>query len=121
MIRRLGGFVLAVAMLVMAISKDADAEVDLIDINGSPLTMSGWMRTREYVWSFFQAGPVGGTTYENRYNYQANVLRLGLSYQTEGVKFFIEMEDPALINLPGNALAPPPQGALGLGANYYQP
>ncbi len=121
MIRRLGGFVLAVAMLVMAISKDADAEVDLIDINGSPLTMSGWMRTREYVWSFFQAGPVGGTTYENRYNYQSNLLRLGLGYRIEGVRIYAEAEAPALINLPGNAIAPAPQGLLGLGANYYQP
>ncbi len=118
--RRFG--ICIVALLVWAAhGRTADAEVDLLEIGGAPITVSGWMRTREYVWSYFQAGPIGGKTYENRYNYQANVLRLGLSYQTEGVKFFIEMEDPALINLPGNALAPPPQGALGLGANYYQP
>lgn len=110
------------ALLLSAIlSGPADAEVDLIDVNGAPITASGWMRSREYVWSFFQAGSVGGKTYENSYNYQANVLRLGLGYQTEGVKLFAEIEDPAFINLPSNALAPPPQGALGLGANYYQP
>lgn len=102
-------------------TQPARAEVGLVDVNGTPVTLTGWMRTREYVWSYFQAGPVGGKTYENSYNYQANVLRLGLGYETEGVKLFAEIEDPALINLPSNAIAPPPQGTLGLGGNYYQP
>jgi hypothetical protein len=102
-------------------ARPAGAEVDVGYANGSPITLSGWMRTREYVWSFFQAGPIGGKTYENSYNYQANVLRLGLGYTTEDVKLFAETEDPAFINLPSDAIAPPPQGALGLGANYYQP
>src|SRR5438046_9752094 len=92
-----------------------------MEIGGSALTLTGWMRTREYVWSYFQAGPIGGKNYDNSYNYQANVLRLGLGYQTEQLKFFLEFEDPALINLPSHAIAPLPQGALGLGGNYYQP
>ncbi len=108
-------------LLLAAHGPSADAEVDLLDVNGTPITLSAWMRTREYVWSYFQAGRIGGKTYQNSYNYQANVLRLGLGYETEGVKLFAEVEDPALINLPSNAIAPPPQGALGLGGNYYQP
>jgi len=99
----------------------ARAQLVLADVNGSPVTLSGWMRTREYVWSFFQSGPVGGKSYENSYNYQANTLRLGVGYQTEGVNFFAEVEAPAFIDLPSNAIAPAPQGLLGLGANYYQP
>jgi hypothetical protein len=31
----------------------------LFDINGAPVTISGWMRTHEYVWSFFQPGSIG--------------------------------------------------------------
>jgi hypothetical protein len=113
--------VLAVLLQVGVRALPADAEIDLINANGTPITLTGWMRTREYVWSFFQAGPIGGKTYENSYNYQANVLRLGLGYQTEAMKIFAEVEDPALIDLPSNAIAPPPQGTLGLGGNYYQP
>ncbi|HTT74795.1 MAG TPA: alginate export family protein [Candidatus Binataceae bacterium] len=107
---------------LLAVQKlPASAEIDLFDINGAPVTASGWMRTREYVWSFFQAGPIGGKSYQNSYNYQANVLRLGLGYATEDFKLFTEFEDPALLNLPSSAIAPPPPGALGLGGNYYQP
>lgn len=118
--RELGTGLLAVLAMV-CLGSPAEAEFDLFDVNGSPVTASGWMRTREYVWSFFQAGPIGGKTYENSYNYQANTLRLGLGYQIEGVKFFGEAEAPAFINLPSNAIAPSPPGLLGLGANYYQP
>lgn len=104
----LGTGLLAVLAMV-CLGSPAEAEFDLFDVNGSPITASGWMRTREYVWSFFQAGPIDGKTYENSYNYQANTLRLGLGYQIEGVKFFGEAEAPAFVNLPSNAIPPSPQ------------
>ena len=77
------------------------------------------MRTREYVWSYFQPGVIGGKSYENRYNYQANSLRFGLGYKIKGIKFFLEAMNPTLFDLPSHGLAPSPAGALGLGANYF--
>src|SRR5262249_54344617 len=81
--------------------------------------LNAWMRTREYVWSYFQPGVIKHQTYENRYNYQANSLRAGLGYSIEGVKLYVEGMNPTFLDLPSHAIAPTPPGFLGLGANYY--
>ncbi|MGH9353201.1 MAG: hypothetical protein ACRD2G_13745, partial [Terriglobia bacterium] len=108
------------ALIVMSSSSRTEAQISLFKIDGQPLVLSGAMRTRDYLWSFFNPGPVRGALYENQYNYGANVLRLALGYQTRGVKIFTEMMNPLLLGLPDHALAPHPQGALGLGGNYDQ-
>jgi hypothetical protein len=97
------------------------AGVDVAKIAGEPLTMSGWMRTREYVWSYFNRGAPANGQSENQYNYQANVLRIGLGYQLDGVKAFIELMNPSVFDLPSDALPTPGEfsDALGIGANYY--
>lgn len=108
----------AIALLPSAAIK-AHAAIDLISIGGQPLTLSAWMRTREYVWSYFQPGVIKGKTYENRYNYQANSLRVGLGYRINGFGIFVEAMNPTLFDLPSHAIAPAPAGNLGLGANYF--
>jgi hypothetical protein len=105
--------------LLFACSVPAHADIDLISIGGQPVTFSAWMRTREYVWSYFQPGVIAGKSYDNRYNYQANSLRFGLGYKIKGLKFFLEAMNPTVFDLPSHALAPAPAGALGLGANYF--
>lgn len=113
----LGGIFIAIAALIPCPS---EAQVPLFKIDGQPLILSGSMRTRDYLWNFFNPGPVKGTKLENEYDYGANVLRLGLGYGTHGVKIFAEAMNPVFIGLPDNAIAPSPAGALGLGANYFQ-
>jgi len=103
----------------VSLKATARADVDLVSIGGAPVTMSVWMRTREYIWSYFQPGLIGGKTYDNRYNYQANTLRFGLGYQLNGIKFYVEGMNPTLFDLPSHAIAPKPTGQLGLGANYF--
>jgi len=92
----------------------------LFKIAGHPLMLTGSVRTRDYEWSYFNPGPVKNGGSQNEYNYQANVLRLGLGYQRGGVKVFAEMMNPSLFDLPERASAPSPVGALGLGANHFQ-
>jgi len=97
----------------------AFAQIDLLSIGSEPVTLSLWMRTREYVWSYFQPGVIEKKTYENRYNYQSNSLRAGLGYSIKGFKLYVEGMNPTLFDLPSHATAPAPAGFLGLGANYY--
>ncbi len=78
------------------------------------------MRTCEYVWNYFNPGVVANGNNNHQYNFQSNVIRVGAGYKLDGVKFFIEAMNPTLLELPPNALASPPAGALGTGANYYQ-
>ncbi len=106
---------------LLAIPPQDCAAMELTTINGEPLTLSGWARFRDYTWSYFNPGPLPSAVSDNQYNYEALVMRLGLGYQLDGVKFFIEGMNPTMFNLPNDATAPPPRGALGLGANYFAP
>ncbi|MBL8204488.1 MAG: alginate export family protein [Blastocatellia bacterium] len=78
------------------------------------VTLSGNLRTRFESWDWFES-----TTANNEYNFGAATLRLSLSQQREKVEWQIEGAFPLLMNLPTNALAPAPQGQLGLGAAYF--
>jgi hypothetical protein len=70
--------ILIVGALSFAIGSNniARADIDLISIGGEPITLNGWMRTREYVWSYFRPGAIKNQTYDNSYNYQAGRSRL---------------------------------------------
>jgi hypothetical protein len=97
----------------------AFGEINLISVGGEPVILNVWMRTREYIWNYFQPGIIKNATYENRYNYQANSLRAGHGYSIDGVSLYVEGMNPTFFNLPSHAIAPTPAGFLGLGANYY--
>jgi hypothetical protein len=109
-------------VVVFGVNLDAraGADVDLVSIGGDPVTLSIWMRTREYVWSYFNPGKVANGRNNYQYNFQSNVIRIGAGYELDGVNFFAEAMNPSLLELPLNALASAPVGALGTGANYYQ-
>jgi hypothetical protein len=112
---------LAFALFLPALTGTlARAEIDLFSLDGSPVTLTASMRTRETVWSFFNPGPVANGNNNYQYNFQSNVIRFGAGYELDGIRFFAEAMSPAELELPPNALASPPAGALGTGANYYQ-
>jgi hypothetical protein len=73
-------------------------EFELFTLAGRPITITGSVRG----------------------HFQDTFVRLGAGYQIDGVKAFAELMSPALLPLPDDALASPPQGQLGLGANYFQ-
>jgi hypothetical protein len=73
------------------------------------------LRVREYVWNWFQTAG----TYQNQYAYSGDLLRLNFAEKRGALDLDAEIAVPFLLDLPNNATAPAPQGALGLGANYF--
>lgn len=78
------------------------------------VTFTGSLRSRLYVWDWFQAAKGS-----NQYEYSGNLLRLNFSEKLSGWDWDAEFAVPFLLGLPSTATAAAPQGALGLGSNYY--
>ena len=78
------------------------------------IAVTGTLRSRVYAWDWFQP-----TTGENEYGYSGNLLRVNFFEKRKGWDWDAEFAVPFLLGLPDNATAPAPQGALGLGSNYY--
>ncbi|PYR50982.1 MAG: hypothetical protein DMF89_07545 [Acidobacteria bacterium] len=85
----------------------ADPPVAIGDV-----TVFGSLRTRSYSWNWFGASPNGD------YTYPGSLARLGFSQSKKPYDWQLELALPLLLNLPSTAVAPPPQGQLGLGATY---
>ena len=77
-------------------------------------TVTGSYRARVEHWNWFDAPP-----FDDRYTYLGSLLRVGIGRQQPRTDVQIELGIPTVLGLPKNALAPPPQGQLGLGASYY--
>ena len=78
------------------------------------ITFTGSLRTRVESWDWFE--PNSG---DPTYTYSGTTLRFSLSQAKENFSWNTEFAVPILLGLPGNAVAPGAQGALGLGANYF--
>ncbi|HEX4948317.1 MAG TPA: alginate export family protein [Blastocatellia bacterium] len=78
------------------------------------VTVSGSLRARFESWDWFETNAAN-----NEYNFGAATLRLSLSQQREKVEWQVEGAFPLLLHLPTKAIAPAPQGQLGLGAAYF--
>ncbi len=71
-------------------------------------------RLRFESWDWFDSNAANGS-----YGFLASQLRLGLSQQKKQWSWQVELQQPTLLGLPENAVAPAPQGQLGLGASYF--
>jgi hypothetical protein len=100
--------------LVAAAQLNAQNAID-DPIKIGDVTFTASLRTRIYSWDWFQ--PAG--SYENQYNYSGSLLRLNFAEKKGPFDFDFEIAAPLMFNLPVNATAPAPQGALGLGSNYF--
>lgn len=78
------------------------------------ISFSGSLRLRVENYGWFKT-----PGFQDDYTFGAAVLRLSLSQQREKVDWLVEGEFPVLINLPERAIAPAPQGQLGLGGSYF--
>lgn len=85
------------------------------DIKFGDVDFTATLRLREYVWDWFQ--PVA--PYQNQYAYSGDLLRLNFAEKSGSFDFDEELAVPFLLDMPKNATAPAPQGALGLGSNYF--
>jgi hypothetical protein len=73
------------------------------------------LRVREYVWNWFQPT----APYQNQYAYSGDLLRLNFAEKRGALDLDAEIAVPFMLDLPNDATAPAPQGALGLGSNYF--
>jgi hypothetical protein len=102
---------LVVSLLVTTalFGQSADTPLKLGDV-----VVTGTFRTRAYGWDWFE--PSSGN---NQYGYSGNLLRVNFIEHRKGWDWDAEFAAPFLLGLPNTATAPAPQGALGLGSNYY--
>jgi hypothetical protein len=105
--------IIFVVALITAAHAGAQTAPDTIKLGAVDFTAT--LRSRVYVWDWFQ--PAGA--YQNQYAYSGNLLRLNFAAKTDTTDFDAEIAVPFLLGLPTTATAPAPQGALGLGANYF--
>lgn len=78
------------------------------------VTVSGSIRLRSETWNWYDTNNGDGS-----YAFGAGTLRVALSQQKEHFEWLVEGEAPFVMGLPTTAIAPAPQGQLGLGANYF--
>lgn len=78
------------------------------------VTVTGTLRTRVYSWDWF-----GANSGDSQYAYAGALLRLNFAGKRRGWDWNADLAAPVLLGLPDNATAAAPQGALGLGSNYY--
>jgi hypothetical protein len=76
------------------------------------LAVTASLRTRAESWDWFDAGEQG------EYAFLGSLLRAGLGQERSGFGWRAEVAAPVLLGLPDDAVLPPPQGQLGLGAAY---
>jgi hypothetical protein len=104
-----GKLLLVLLPATLVYGQSADPPTKLGDV-----TVTGTLRLRIYGWDWFE--PALGS---NAYSYSGNILRLNFAEQRKGWDWDAELAAPFLLGLPDNATAAAPQGALGLGSNYY--
>jgi hypothetical protein len=76
--------------------------------------ISGSLRIRAEAWDWFDTSLANG-----EYGFGASVLRVSARQQKRTFDWQLELEQPTIFGAPNDAIAPAPQGALGLGANYF--
>lgn len=83
-------------------------------VGQSSLNYHGSIKSRVPVWLWFEAPPAN-----DDYVFSGNLFRFGVGQERARFDWFAELAVPVLLGLPDDAIAPAPQGLLGLGANYY--
>lgn len=78
------------------------------------VALSGSLRVRAENWNWFETSAA-----DHSYTFGASLLRLALGQQKDKFDWQVEGAFPLLVNLPTRAIAPAPQGQLGLGASYF--
>jgi hypothetical protein len=77
------------------------------------VTVSGSARVRAYSWDWFDGSDSGD------YSYPGTIVRAALSQSHKTHDWQVEFALPLVFDLPSSAVAPAPQGQLGLGASYF--
>lgn len=79
------------------------------------LSVSGSLRLRGEFWDWFAPK----SAHDNAYSFFGSVARGAVQWKDDGFDVFVEAQNSSLAGLPDDAVAPAPQGPLGLGAVYF--
>jgi hypothetical protein len=71
-------------------------------------------RNRVELWDWFEAPPAS-----NAYGFMNSLVRVGFGQTKKSMSWRLELLQPSYLGAPSDAIGPPPQGALGLGAAYF--
>jgi hypothetical protein len=78
------------------------------------VNFSGSVRVRAEAWDWFET-----TAADGDYLFLGSLLRFSAAQRLPTLDWQLEAASPLLLGLPDDAIAPAPQGQLGLGASYY--
>jgi hypothetical protein len=95
-------------LLVLLFTPGASAQRPV----ASDIDVTASLRVRAEYWRWFEAPA------NHEYGYVGSTLRAGLMQSRSSFGWQLEMAAPLLFGLPSNAVAPAPQGQLGVGASY---
>jgi hypothetical protein len=79
-----------------------------------PLKITGDLRVRGEHWDWFETPAADG-----KYTFLGATLLVGAGQKLSGLDWNVQLAVPILAGLPDDAIAPAPQGQLGLGATYF--
>jgi hypothetical protein len=106
---------IVVWLCLSALPMAGRAEI-VVDQLSPKFSVAASLRTRWELWNWFE--PKG--TQNNDYDFIGTVARASMKWKDDAFDVFAEAQSSALIDLPTTAIAPAPQGNLGLGATYFQ-
>ena len=106
-----------IALTIFLLAAPAFADITLYEKEGSfRLYTAGEMTARYEDWNWFNPA---SSSADNDYSYQFIRSRLALGFENDILDVFLQAQHTQMWNIPGDAMAPAPAGALGLGAIYY--
>jgi hypothetical protein len=106
--------VLVSTFIAIVVPVPVSGEVVLSRISPK-LSVSGSLRLRGEFWGWFEPpGP-----HDNIYNFFGSVARGAVQWKDDDFDVLFEAQNSSLAGLPDDAVAPAPQGPLGLGAVYF--
>jgi hypothetical protein len=96
----------------------ADASITISEFNNGKgrFEFDGNVTTRYSYWNWFDSNL---TAADNDYDYFFERTRIGLTFSIPQLKIYVQGQDVHMWGLPDDALAPAPQGPLGIGGIYY--
>ncbi len=83
-------------------------------LKAGPVDVTVNWRSRAELWNWFE-----GNTGNSDYGFGHSQLRVGIGQKRKQADWFVEIEQPTIVALPDDAVAPAPLGQLGLGGTYY--
>lgn len=110
-------YAILISICILSASEASRAEVELFKLGKEArVSVAGEITARDSYESWFRPEP---SQADNSYNYFFLRSRLSMALRHPYIGAFVQAQDVHMWNIPETAIAPAPQGPLGIGAIYY--